>query len=63
MHWGVYSALGDIISALGDIMICVGDIVSAMGGAQCIGGYHQSLEDMSVLVEHPQCTDDIPHKS
>ena len=53
---------GDIISALrgyhecigGDIMICVGDIFSALGqGFSTLGGY-------TIVVEHLQCTIDIP---
>ena len=61
--------IGDIMRAL-EIVQCIGDVMSVLegsqcvgeyleciwgrGGAKCIGGHHQCIENIIIVVEHPR---------
>ena len=70
----MFSALVDILSTLGEYLDlrgeyhdpgfhCNGDIMSTLEGGRgvsALGDIISPLEDIRIVVDHPQCTDDIP---
>ena len=60
------STLGYMISAMGVVQyigechdLC-DEYHECIGSVQCIGGIIGTMEDTTIVVEHLQCTDDIP---
>ena len=51
--WGCYECIGGVFRALEDILSAL-EVFSALEG-MCVGG------DISIVMEHPECTDNILH--